>query len=154
VLGGTLTLGAGGTSSGTFDASGAGLAFVDEYTPYTEYCTGNPNPPDYSVCGSAGVLAIENVPGWFGIGGTSLSSPLWGALIADRDGYQGHRSGNINPWVYALLDTDPGRYFNDVTGNGTLQQAATNNGLFPTTPGYDEATGIGTPKFAAIITGS
>jgi hypothetical protein len=45
-------------------------------------------------------------------------------------------------------------YFHDITGIGPLQQAATNNGLFPTTPGYDEATGIGTPNMAAIITGS
>jgi hypothetical protein len=29
-----------------------------------------------------------------------------------------------------------------------------NNGLFPTTPGYDLATGIGTPIMAALITGS
>jgi hypothetical protein len=27
----------------------------------------------------------------------------------------------------------------------------TNNGLFPTTPGYDEATGIGTPNMTALI---
>jgi hypothetical protein len=40
-----------------------------------------------------------------------------------------------------------------VIGSMRLQQAATNNGLFPTTPGYDEATGIGSPKFAAVITG-
>jgi hypothetical protein len=33
------------------------------------------------------------------------------------------------------------------------QAAATNNGIFPTTPGYDMATGIGTPKMAALITG-
>ena len=90
--------------------------------------------------------------GWFGIGGTSLSSPLWSALIADRNGFSGRRTGNINPLVYSWLQTDPGKYFNDITGNGKLQQAATNNGLFPTTPGYDEATGAGTPKFAAIIT--
>jgi hypothetical protein len=29
---------------------------------------------------------------------------------------------------------------------------ATNNGMFPTTPGYDLASGIGTPKMAAPIT--
>jgi subtilase family serine protease len=129
-------------------------ANADEYTPYAEYCTGNPNPPDYSVCGSAGVLAIENVPGWFGIGGTSLSSPLWGALIADRDSYQGYRSGNINPLVYLLLNVDPGQFFNDITGIGPRQQLATTNGIFPTTPGYDMATGAGSPKFAAWITGA
>ena len=86
------------------------------------------------------------------IGGTSLSTPLWGALITDRDSDQGSRTGNINPLVYAALDSNPSTYFNDITGTGKLQQTATNNGLFPTTPGYDEATGAGTPKFAAIIT--
>jgi kumamolisin len=125
-------------------------AMADPYNGYSEYCTGSAATP-YSGC--ATFSGGEPVPGWFAIGGTSLSSPLWSALIADRDGFNGHRAGNINPLVYSWLDTDPGKYFNDPTGNGKLQQAATNNGLFPTTPGYDEATGIGTPKFAAIITG-
>jgi subtilase family serine protease len=125
-------------------------ANADPYTGYAEYCTGNPNPPDYSGCATFS----DAVPGWFGIGGTSLSSPLWSAVIADRDGYQGYRSGNINPLVYSLLRTDPGQFFHDITGIGPLQQAATSNGLFPTTPGYDMATGVGSPKMAALITGS
>ena len=94
---------------------------------------------------------IEAVPGWFGIGGTSLSSPLWSAIIADRDGYQGQRNGNVNPLLYALYNIAPGLYFNDISGTG---QATTNNGLFPATSGYDLASGIGTPKMAALITGS
>jgi subtilase family serine protease len=126
-------------------------ANADPYTGYAEYCTGNASTP-YSGC--ATFSGSEPAPGWFGIGGTSLSSPLWSALIADRDSFTGQRSGNVNPLLYSWFDTDPGKYFNDITGNGKLQQAATNNGLFPTTPGYDEATGIGSPKFAAIITGS
>ena len=121
-------------------------ANADEYTPYAEYCTGSAATP-YSVCAGAGLN------GWFGIGGTSLSSPLWAAVTADRDSYQGRRTGNINPLLYYWLRTNPSKYFTDITGQGRLQRAATNNGLFPTTPGYDEATGIGTPKFAAIITG-
>ena len=125
-------------------------AMADPYNGYSEYCTGSASTP-YSEC--ATFSGSEPAPGWFAIGGTSLSSPLWGALIADRDSFNGQRAGNINPLLYAWFDTDPGKYFNDITGNGKLQQAATNNGLFPTTPGYDEATGIGTPKFAAIITG-
>jgi subtilase family serine protease len=119
-------------------------ANADEFTPYAEYCTGSAATPN-SACAAA--------PGWFGIGGTSLSSPLWAAVTADRDSYQGRRTGNINPLLYYWLRTNPSKYFTDITGQGRLQQAATNNGLFPTTPGYDEATGIGTPKFAAIITG-
>ncbi len=119
-------------------------ANADEYTPYAEYCTGSASTP-YSVCAS--------FSGWFGIGGTSLSTPLWAAVIADRNGFQRHRTGNINPLVYYWLRTNPGRYLNDITGIGALQQAATTNGVYPTTPGYDEATGAGTPKMAAIIMG-
>jgi subtilase family serine protease len=126
-------------------------ANADEYTPYAEYCTGNASTP-YSYC--ATFSGGQAVPGWFGIGGTSLSSPLWSAMIADRDSYQGHRTGSVNPLVYLLLNVDPHQYFNDITGKGSLQQAATNNGLFPTTPGYDMATGAGSPKFAAWITGA
>jgi subtilase family serine protease len=120
-------------------------ANADEFTPYAEYCTGSAATPG-STCATAGLN------GWFGIGGTSLSSPLWAAVTADRDSYRGRRTGNINPLLYYWLRTNPSRYFTDITGRGPRQQAATNNGLFPTTPGFDEATGIGTPKFAAVIT--
>ena len=121
-------------------------ANADQYTPYAEYCTGT---DPTSACGSfSGSLTP---PGWFGVGGTSLSSPLWSGVIADRDSFQGQRSGNINPLLYLLYNLDPHLYFHDITGIG---QSTSNNGLFPTTPGYDEATGIGTPKMAALITGS
>jgi subtilase family serine protease len=107
--------------------------------------------PRRSFC--ATFSGSQPAPGWFGIGGTSLSSPLWSAVIADRDSFHGHRSGNINPLLYRLLRTNQKRYFHDITGIGPKQKAATTNGLFPTTPGYDEATGIGSPKMAALITG-
>jgi subtilase family serine protease len=123
-------------------------ANADEFTPYSEYCTGNASTPN-SVCAQLG--SIETVPGWFGVGGTSLSSPLWGGIAADRDSYTGHRTGNFNPLLYLLYNLDAGAYFHDITGIG---QATTNNGLYPTTPGYDLATGIGTPKMAALITRS
>ncbi|MFZ0665978.1 MAG: S53 family peptidase [Acidimicrobiales bacterium] len=122
-------------------------ADADEYTPYAEYCTGSSSTP-YSTC--ATFSGSEPSPGWFGIGGTSLSSPLWSAIIADRDSYQGARSGNINPLIYELFNDTAGTYFHDITGAG---QTTNNNGLFPTTPGYDLATGIGTPKMTPLITG-
>lgn len=125
-------------------------ADADPFTGIAVYCTGTASLP-YSACATFG--DGQPVPGWFGANGTSLSGPLWAAIIADRDSYHGERSGNINPWVYLQLRTDPGKYFNDVTGNGPLQQAATSNGMFPVTPGYDMATGAGTPKMAALITG-
>jgi subtilase family serine protease len=121
-------------------------ANADPYTGYAEYCTGNANTP-YSVCAT-----IDTTPaGWFQIGGTSLSSPLLSGIIADRDSYQGFRTGNANPLFYLLFNLDPSTYFHDITGVG---QSTNNNGLFPTTPGFDEATGIGTPQMAALITAS
>jgi len=122
-------------------------ADADQFTPYAEYCTGSASTPN-SVC--ATFSGSQTPPGWFGIGGTSLSSPLWSAIIADRDGYQGRRSGNINPVLYLLYNLAPGVYFHDING----KQPTNNNGLFHTKPGYDLATGIGTPRMAALITGS
>jgi subtilase family serine protease len=88
------------------------------------------------------------------IGGTSLSSPLWSGIAADIDSYQGHRNGNLNPLLYALFDLHASRYFHDINGIGPAQQLAPDNGLFPATPGYDEASGLGSPKMAALITQS
>jgi hypothetical protein len=65
--------------------------------------------------------------------------------------YQGSRVGFLNPVLYGLFDTDAGKYFNDVVPTA---KTAYTNGYFPTTRGYDEATGIGTPKMAPLITDS
>jgi subtilase family serine protease len=126
----------------------------DPLTGYAEYCTGstyvspNPTGPDYtSTC--IGLTKTPGAPGWFHIGGTSLSAPLWGALFSDRDAFRGHRAGNANYLLYALFNRAYGFYFHDITG---FRQPSTNNGFYPVTRFYDEATGIGTPNFAALIT--
>ena len=119
-------------------------ANADPYTGYAEYCTGSAATP-YSVCAT-----ISGTPtGWFGIGGTSLSSPFWSAIIADHDGLWRHRVGNANSLLYLLYNADANGFFHDITGAG---QTTNNNGLFPTTRGYDLSTGIGTPKMGALIT--
>jgi subtilase family serine protease len=86
-----------------------------------------------------------------GIGGTSLSSPLVSAIIADRDSLHGNRAGNINATLYREYQIAPSLFFHDVTGASHI---AKNNGLYPTVRGYDEATGIGTIKMAPFIIGS
>jgi subtilase family serine protease len=116
-------------------------ADADSNTGYSQYCTGNANTPN-SECAA--------INGWFMDGGTSFASPLWSGIAADRDSYTAQRSGSFNPLVYSLFNADPGLYFHDITGVG---QSTNNNGWFPTTPGFDEATGIGTPIMKALITG-
>jgi subtilase family serine protease len=125
-------------------------ADADIFTGPADYCHGPAN--TNSWCNS--LLSGEPDPGWFEVGGTSLATPMWASITADRDSYAGSRAGNINPLLYLLFNLAPGRYFHDITGIGPAQQAAINNGLFPTTPGYDMATGIGTPDMTALITRS
>src|SRR3984957_13906091 len=99
-------------------------ANADPYTGYAEYCTGNASTPE-SFCN---FTDSQPAPGWFMIGGTSMSTPLWAAMTADRDSYTGRRTGNINPLLYLLFNSAPGYYFHDITGTGPAQQAATGNG--------------------------
>jgi subtilase family serine protease len=132
-------------------------ANADPLTGYAEYCTGStyvsPNPTgvDYeSAC--LGLTKTPGAPGWFHIGGTSLSAPLWGAIFSDRDAYQGRRSGNANYLLYRLFN-NPSTYssdFHQITG---FHQVSNNNGYYPVTPDYNEATGIGTPNMTGLITG-
>jgi subtilase family serine protease len=122
-------------------------ADADEYTGYSEYCTGGAH--TNSICAEFDGIQPH---GWFPIGGTSLSAPLWTAIVADRDSFTGQRTGNLNPLIYLIYNLSPRSYFHDITGVGRPQATATSNGLYPTLPGYDLATGIGTPRMAALIT--
>lgn len=122
-------------------------ADADGFTGYAIFCTGDATTPNSLCAGST-----TSPPGWNPVGGTSLSTPLWSGIAADRASFAGHRVGNLNPLLYRLYRTDPQRYFHDITGVGPLQSVADNNGLYPARPGYDLATGIGTPSMAALIT--
>ncbi len=120
-------------------------ANADEFTPYAEYCTGDPT--TNSTC--ATFSSAQTPPGWFGIGGTSLSSPLWSGIVALWVSVHGERFGNANAMLYTLFryGNSYTRFFHDITGQN---QTENNNGNYPTTPGYDMATGIGTPRIADI----
>jgi subtilase family serine protease len=112
-------------------------ADADEYTPYASYCTGDP-----ATNSSCALFS-----GWSGAGGTSLSSPLWATIIGLWDGVHGARFGNANCGLYQLYQSNYGKYFHDITGKN---QTDNNNGLYPTTPNYDLATGIGSPRISNI----
>ena len=119
-------------------------ADADEVTPYAEFCTGT---APSSACGS--FSAGQPVPGWFGIGGTSLSTPVWSAVIALWDSVHGRRFGTASPGLYQLFRSahSYSKYFHDITG---IHQTENNNGIYPTTPNYDMTTGIGTPRITGI----
>jgi subtilase family serine protease len=85
--------------------------------------------------------------GWGGIGGTSIGAPLVSDLIAVAAQSCGvSRLGFINPSLYAMASTG----FVDVTtGNNDLY----NIGVYSAGPGYDMASGLGSPDGAAFIAG-
>jgi subtilase family serine protease len=121
-------------------------ANADEFTPYAEFCTGNPSTNSTCATFSAG----QPAPGWFGIGGTSLSSPVWSAIIGLWDSFHHARYGNASEDLYNDLFSQSSRYstfYHDITG---VNQQPNTNGFFPVTPNYDEATGIGTPRITGI----
>ncbi|MGH2875131.1 MAG: putative Ig domain-containing protein, partial [Solirubrobacteraceae bacterium] len=90
--------------------------------------------------------------GWQGIGGTSGGAPVWAALFALADASRacaGAPIGYANPALYRAASAAYGADFHDVT-SGDNDFTGTNGGLFEAAPGYDMATGLGTPNAAAL----
>ncbi len=102
-------------------------ASADPDNGYPVYC----NAGD---CGSAG---------WVSAGGTSLASPYWASLVAVVDQACGAPVGLLNPSLYQ----DP--VFNDVTA-GDNDFLGAQGGDYPAGPGYDLATGLGSPDAARL----
>jgi subtilase family serine protease len=101
------------------------------------------------------------VPQWTVEGGTSAAAPLWAALTAEANVLptcRGTTVGFQNPLLYALAALQPGDLKDITTANPVTQLASndatgTNKGLFPVAPGYDMATGLGSPNVAALAAG-
>jgi hypothetical protein len=99
--------------------------------------------PDVSMDAdpATGVYVLDTYSGgWFQVGGTSLSSPMFAGLVAIADqgrALQGQSSldgaTQTLPTLYSLPESD----FHDITTGS--------NGTYSATPGYDLVTGRGTP---------
>jgi subtilase family serine protease len=109
-------------------------------------------PPD----GNSGLICQPSAApcstGWYDIGGTSLATPQWAALVAIADQLNGGGLGLINPALYKLA-SDPTSYtkdFFDVTAGNNGAGAPAVPG-YPATTGWDPVTGLGTPDAANLI---
>ncbi len=110
--------------------------------------------PDVSMDSGTGVAVYDSFDApswdWVDLGGTSLATPSWGALIAIADqglaalgkGTLGNQAAMTG--LYAL-DREAGSIsFHDITTGSNGQPAG---------PGYDLVTGLGTPQAAAVASG-
>jgi hypothetical protein len=114
--------------------------------------------------GAAGCRAVPDVAGsaapedgydivfagsWVSAGGTSAVAPLWAAVVALANQGCAAPVGLANPALYRLAGSAA---FHDVTvGDNDL--TGTGGGQFPAGPGYDEASGLGSPDGTALVAG-
>ena len=102
---------------------------------------------DYLVYGSFFPGQVANDPQWMHwgiVGGTSASAPAWAGLIAIADQMRGQPLGQIQPALYRL----GGKDMHDVTeGDNTFGGVKG----YPAQPGYDLATGWGSPIANSFI---
>lgn len=89
---------------------------------------------------------------WERNGGTSAAAPLWAAvatLVNASPACAGHTIGFANPALYAVAGADYAANFQDVTtskpGGMTSTDRYQAGEPFPAGPGYDMASGLGTP---------
>jgi len=119
--------------------------------------TGNRDLPDVSAVADD-VYVIENNGHEDILEGTSISAPVWAAWTAAANqankNYGNGMVGFINPTLYAIAQT-PTQYgadFHDIK-DGSSNNSGGDPNHYKAVPGYDLATGLGTPTaslFSAI----
>ncbi len=110
---------------------------ADPSTGFIQYFTGSGTVNCGSNCGS----------GWSSIGGTSIGAPLVSAIVATAAQQCGvARLGFINPALYAMATTG---FIDVTTGNNDLFGV----GVYSAGPGYDLASGLGSPNPATFMGG-
>ena len=137
----------------TFGAGGGGFSVVYPRPDFQAPIVKNSKMralPDvaYNAAVDGGVIGFWGVPfgpgAAFRFGGTSAGSPQWSGLIAIADQLAGGRVGNINKTLYFLGKKNQSMFFHDVADGS-------NNIAFTATPGFDEATGWGSPIASSIV---
>jgi subtilase family serine protease len=164
-VGGTALM-AGGTngqyqSESAWSASGGGFSTIYRRPGYQAPFQDNNKQrgvPDVAYdadTAHSGVIVVWsalNPSGTFGywrFGGTSVGSPQWAGIVALADQKGGHRLGAINTRLYHIGKSDAyGSAFHDVASGNNSVAGITG---FAAGPGWDAATGLGTPDVANLI---
>merc|ERR1712099_6547 len=115
-----------------------------------KYASGGRATPDVSLLGEQ--FAVEDNGRVMAVGGTSASTPSWGAIIsllneACLSASGGSKTlGFVNPLFYSNPDA-----FSDITmGNNAIGENEGNG--WKATKGWDAVTGLGSPNFIKLQT--
>jgi len=113
----------------------------------------NRNVPDVSLTADA-VYVVYNNGSSGAFGGTSCAAPLWAgfcALVNQQSLASGGTTvGFLNPALYSIAaGANYSSCFHDITTGNNI--GSNTPGLFNAVPGYDLATGLGTPNGTSLI---
>jgi subtilase family serine protease len=161
-----LVVGVGGTSlalnatggyagEAAWNGSGGGASTVEPEPSYQTSVqqSGVRTVPDvaYDANPNTGVPIYDSIPyqglsGWVQIGGTSMSAPQWGALIAIANSARVARGkGTLNHVLTNLYTLSADLHDIARGSNGNCGSACTAG------TGYDQVTGLGSPRAALLI---
>jgi subtilase family serine protease len=109
--------------------------------------------PDVSLTAAGHDGYLIQSGGWAQtVGGTSCSCPAWASLMALVVQKTGERQGNANVALYRLgraqyLGTGPQVFHDILSGDSSVPGTQG----YPCTPGYDQATGLGSVDAQALV---
>jgi hypothetical protein len=150
-------------------SAGAGGGGVSSLWPAPSYQAGAASPQTRTTCGASG-YACRQVPdvsadadpqtgypisfrnAWYRVGGTSAAAPTWAALLALADASPscaGKPIGFANPALYGAARSGYASTFTDIVSGTNSHGGVTG---FTAATGYDMASGLGTPRGAALVT--
>ncbi len=107
----------------------------------------------YQIFWNGSGTVVGQPAGWQGIGGTSGAAPVWASLLALADSTPGCADtplGFAGAPLYRAAGAAYAADFHDVTvGNNDFTH--TNGGQFAAGPGYDLASGLGSPNATTLV---
>jgi subtilase family serine protease len=111
--------------------------------------------PDVAINAAVESPVLIYVAGRWGLAsGTSVATPEWAGLVALADSAAGHDLGSINAALYRLAGSSRYRAdLYDVTKGSILDPPPKRlwSGSLHAGPGWDPATGLGTPNAASLF---
>jgi len=130
------------------------LASGVKLPPSTYFNASNRAYPDVAAIGSDVLIYQDTV---YDVGGTSCSSPAFGAVAAMLNHFAKQKSGKplgfLNPFFYQMYTTDSTTFHDITVGDNICTESGCSSSCkgFLCTKGWDPVTGLGSPNVQNMI---